>query len=42
MSIAANHKQTFSIMGGRMGADTGEIGLLKKSMYGTRDATSNF
>ena len=24
-----------------MGADTGEIGLLKKSMFGTRDATSN-
>ena len=25
-----------------MGADVGKIGLLKKSMYGTRDAASNW
>ena len=25
----------------RMGADAGKIGLMKKSMYGTRDAASN-
>ena len=65
ISIAANHKQTFSIMHidvsrayfharaqklvlvrlpveDRIGADAGKIGLLKKSMYGTRDAASNW
>ena len=26
----------------RVGADAGEIGLLKKNMYGTRDAASNW
>ena len=26
----------------RMGADGGKIGLLQKSMYGTRDAASNW
>ena len=26
----------------RMGADAGKIGLMKKSMYGTRDAASNW
>ena len=26
----------------RMATDAGEIGLLKKSMYGTRDAASNW
>ena len=26
----------------RIGADAGKIGLLKKSMYGTRDAASNW
>ena len=63
ISIAANHKETFSIMHidvsrayfhakaqrlvlvrlpveYRMGADAGEIGLLTKSVYGTRDAAS--
>ena len=63
ISIAANHKETFSIMHidvtrayfhakaqrleltrlpveDRMGADAGKIGLMKKSMYGKRDAAS--
>ena len=26
----------------RMGTDAGKVGLMKKSMYGTRDATSNW
>ena len=26
----------------RMGADAGKVGLIKKSMYGTRDAASNW
>ena len=65
ISIAANHKETFSIMHidvsrayfhakaqrpvlirlpaeDRMGTDAGKIGLMKKSMYGTRDAASNW
>ena len=65
ISIAANHKDTFSIMHidvsrayfhaeaqrlvlvrlpreDRVGADDGKIGLLKKSIYGTRDAASNW
>ena len=65
MSIAANHKGTFSIMHidvsrayfhanaqrpvlirlpaeDRMGNDKGKVGLMKKSMYGTRDAASNW
>ena len=65
MSIAANHKGTFSIMHidvsrayfhakaqrpvlirrpaeDRMGTDEGKVGLMKKSMYGTRDAASNW
>ena len=65
ISIAANHKETFSIMHidvsrayfhakaqrpvlirlpveDRMGADAGKVGLMKKSMYGTRDAASNW
>ena len=65
MSIAANHKGTFSIMHidvsrayfhakaqrpvlirlpaeDRMGADRGKVGLMKKSMYGSRDAASNW
>ena len=64
MSIAANHKETFSIMRidvsrayfhakaqrhvlirlpveDRMVADARKIGLVKKNMYGTRDAASN-
>ena len=64
ISIAANHKETFSIMHidvsrayfhakaqrpvlirlpveDRMAADAGKVGLMKKSMYGTRDAASN-
>ena len=64
ISIAANHKGTFSIMHidvsrayfhakaqrpvlirlpaeDRMGTDKGKVGLMKKSMYGTRDAASN-
>ena len=64
ISIAANHKETVSIMHvdmshayfrakaqrlvlvrlrveDRMGADAEKIGLLKKSMCGTRDAASN-
>ena len=63
ISIAANRKETFSIMHidvsrayfhakaqrlvliqlpveDRMGTDAGKIGLMKKSMYGTRDAAS--
>ena len=62
LSIAANHKETFSIMHidvsrayfhakaqrpvlirlpeDRMGTDAGKIGLMKKSMFGTRDAAS--
>ena len=35
ISIAANHKET-------LGADAGKIGLMKKSMYGTEDAASNW
>ena len=65
ISIAANHKETFSIMHidvscpyfhakahkpvlirlpveDRMGSDAGKIGLMKKSMYFTRDAASNW
>ena len=65
ISIAANHKPTFSIkhvdvslanfhakvqrlvlirlpVEDRMGADSRNIGLLKKSMKGTRNAPSNF
>ena len=65
ISIAANHKETFSIMHidvsrayfhakaqrpvlirlpveDRMGTDAGKVGLMKKSMYGTRDAASNW
>ena len=65
MSIAANHKGTFSIMHidvsrayfhakaqrpvlirlpaeDRTGTDKGKVGLMKKSMYGTRDAASNW
>ena len=64
ISIAANHKETFSIMcigvsrayfhakaqrlvlvrlpvEDGVGADARKIGLLKKSMCGTRDAASN-
>ena len=26
----------------RMGTDTGKVGLMKKNMYGTRDAASNW
>ena len=63
--IAANHKETFSIMHidvsrayfhakaqrpvlirlpveDTMGTDAGKVGLMKKSMYGTRDAASNW
>ena len=65
ISIAANHKETLSIMHidvsrayfhakaqrpvlirlpaeDRMGTDSVKIGLMKKSMYGTRDAASNW
>ena len=65
ISIAANHKETFSIMHidvsrayfhakaqrpvlirlpaeDKMGPDAGKVGLMKKSMYGTRDAASNW
>ena len=65
ISIAANNKETFSIMHidvsrayfhakaqravlirlpveDRMSTDAGEVGLVKKSMYGTRDAASNW
>ena len=61
ISIAANHKETFSIMHidvsrayfrGRvqrpvlirlsMGTDAGKVELMKKSMYGTRCAASNW
>ena len=65
ISIASNHKETFSIMHidvsrayfhakvqrpvlirlpaeDRMGTDAGKIGRMKKSMYGTRDAASNW
>ena len=65
LSIAANHKEGFSIMHinvsrayfdakaqrpvlirlpaeDRMGSDAGKVGLMKKSMYGTRDAASNW
>ena len=65
ISVAANHKETFSIMHidvsrayfhakaqrpvlirlpaeDRMGTDAGKIGLMKKTMYGTRDAASNW
>ena len=65
ISIAANHKETFSIMHidvshayfrakaqrpvlmrlpveDRTGTDAGKVGLMKKSMYGTRDAASNW
>ena len=65
ISIAANHKETFSIMHidvsrayfhakaqrpvlirlpveDRMGTDAGKVGVMKKSMYGTRDAASNW
>ena len=65
ISIAANHKETFSIMHidvsracfhaqaqrlvlirfpveDSSGADAGKIGLMNKSMYGTRDAASNW
>ena len=65
ISIAANHKETFSIMHidvsraffhakaqrpvlirlpleDRVGTCAGKIGLMKKSMYGTRDADSNW
>ena len=64
-SIAANHKEMFSIMHidvsrayfhakaqrpvlirlpveDRTGIDAGKVGLMKKSMYGTRDAVSNW
>ena len=59
--IAANHKETFSIMHidvsrayfhakaqrpvlirDRLGSDAGKIHLMRKSMYGTRDAASNW
>ena len=65
LPIAANHKETFSIMHidvsrahfhakaqrpvlirlpmeDRMGTDAGKVGLMKKSMYGKRDAASNW
>ena len=65
ISIAANHKETFSIMHidvsrayfhakaqrsvlirlpaeNLMGTYAGKVGLMKKSMYGTRDAASNW
>ena len=65
ISIAANNKETFSIMHvdvsrayfhakaqrpvlirsqveDRMGTDAGKVGLMKKSMYGTRDAASKW
>ena len=65
ISIAANHKETFSIMHidvsrayfhvkaprpvlirlpveDRMGTDAWKVGLMKKSMSGTRDAASNW
>ena len=65
ISIASNHKETFSIMHidvsrayfhakaqrpvlirllleDRMGTDAGKVGLMQKSMYGTRDAASNW
>ena len=65
ITIAANHKETFSIMHidvsrayfhakaqrpvlirlpaeDRLGTDAGKIGLMKKRMYGTRDAASNW
>ena len=65
VSIAANHKETFSIMHidvsrayfhakaqrpvlirlpvvDRMGTDAWKVGLMKKSMYGTRAAASNW
>ena len=65
ISIAANHKETFSIMQidvsrayfhakaqrlvlirlpveDRMGDNAGKVGLVKKSMYATRDAASNW
>ena len=63
-SIAANNKETFSIMHivsracfhakaqrpvlvrlpveDRMGTDAGKVGLMKKSIYGTRYAASNW
>ena len=41
ISIAASHSPEFSLML-CSGGDTGKIGLLKKSMYGTRDAASNW
>ena len=65
ISIAANHKDTFSVMHidvsrayfhekvrrlvlvrlpveDSMGADAGNLSLLNKGMYGTRDAASNW
>ena len=65
ISIAANHKETFSIMHidvsreyfhakgqrpvlirlpveDRLVTDAGKVGLMKRSMYGTRDAASNW
>ena len=54
ISIAANHKEMLSIMHidvsrayfhareDIMGTDAGKVGLMKKSMYGTRDAASNW
>ena len=65
ISIAANHKETFSTLyidvsrayfhakaqrlvlarlpvEDSVGADAGKFGLLKKSMYGTRDTASNW
>ena len=65
ISIAANHKETFSNMHidvsrayyhakaqrpvlmrlpveDRMGTDAGKVGLMKKSMYGTTGAASNW
>ena len=65
ISIAANHKETFSIMHidvsrayfhakgqrpvltrlpveDRMGTDAGKVRLMKNSLYGTRDAASNW
>ena len=64
ISIAANHKETFSIMHvdvsrayfhakaqrpvlirlpvDRLGTDARKVGSMKKSLYGTRDAASNW
>ena len=52
ISIAANHKQHFqsctstchvrAFHAKALGSDAGKIGLMKKSMYGTTDAASNW